>query len=67
MEINCNVVICGEVSILEGIFGGENFSDDICEEVVNIEGIFSVVIFTVGYEHCNHIEDSRVESVIDAY
>ena len=33
------------------------------EEVSILEGIFSVVIFTVGNEHCNHIEDTRVENV----
>ena len=28
-----------------------------------LEGIFSVVNFTVGNEHCNYIEDTGVESV----
>ena len=28
-----------------------------------LEGIFSVVNFTDGNEHCNHIEDTGVESV----
>ena len=28
-----------------------------------LEGIFSVVIFTDGNEHCNYIEDTGVESV----
>ena len=37
------------------------------EEVSILEGIFSVVIFTVGNEHCNHIKDTGVESVKDAY
>ena len=37
MESNCNVDIFVEVAhISEGIFGDDIFTDDICEEVVNI-------------------------------
>ena len=36
VERNFSDVICEEVSILEGIFGDENPSHDISEEVVNI-------------------------------
>ena len=47
-----------------------NCNVDICEGLVYIsEGISGVVIFTVGNEQqdCNHIEDTGVESVKDAY
>ena len=39
-------------------------TDDIFEEgAYIIEGFSGVVNFTDGNEHCNHIEDTGVESV----
>ena len=39
-------------------------TDDIIEEGAYIvEGFSGVVNFTDGNEHCNHIEDTGVESV----
>ena len=39
-------------------------TDDIIEEgAYIIEGFSGVVNFTDGNEHCNHIEDTGVESV----
>ena len=65
MESNCNVDIFVEVAhISEGIFGDDIFTDDIFEGGAYIsEGFSGVVNFTDGYEHCNHIEDTGVESV----
>ena len=65
MESYCNVDICEEVAyISEGISGDDIFTDDIIEEgAYSIEGFSGVVNFTDGNEHCNHIEDTGVESV----
>ena len=63
MERNFSDVICEEVSILEGIFGDENLATTSVRKLSTLEGIFSVVIFTDGYEHCDYIEDTGVESV----
>ena len=65
MECNCNVDIFVEVAhISEGIFGDDIFTDNIFEEGAYIvEGFSGVVNFTDGNEHCNHIEDTGVESV----
>ena len=65
MESNCTVDIFVEVAhISEDIFGDDIFTDDIFEEgAYNIEGFSGVVNFTASNEHCNHIEDTRVESV----
>ena len=65
MESNCKVDICeGLVYISEGISSDDIFTDDIFEEGAYIvEGFSGVVNFTDGNEHCNHIEDTGVESI----
>ena len=65
MERYCTIDICeGGVYISEGISGDDIFTDDIIEEGAYIvEGFSGVVNFTDGNEHCNHIEDTGVESV----
>ena len=55
-----------ELSILEGIPGDDNFTDDISGRGTHIsEGFSGVVYFTGSNEQkdCNHIEDTGVESV----